>query len=238
MKSSIEDLRGRGLAQNHDIDKFIELSYEELMDNINSQLPTERTSAIRILYNKFGCNDKKFIVTILDRLCIEKSLYTKLEICSVLEAGNISTAKEIIKYLGKIGNNQHKSLPDKISKKVSYPLPRDIIARSLGKMNKSILPVLIDVLDSKEKYKIYEVLDAIGFLVFYNKDLVDFILFEKILKTAKMYSDDDLMMWKGVICFSAFSIEESVAVLTDISRINPNKLIRDEASRSLKLIMK
>lgn len=238
MKSNIEDLRSRGLAEKHDIDKFKELSYEELMDNINSQLPIERTSAIRVFNNKFGCNDKKFIVTILHRLCIEKSLYTKLEICSVLEAGDISTAKEMIKYLGKIGNNQHKGLPDKVSKKVSYPLPRDIISRSLGKMNKTILPALIDVLDSEDKYKIYEVLDAIGFLVFYNKDLVNIKLFEKILKTVKMYSDDDLMLWKGIICFSAFPIEESVAVLTDISSTNPNKLIRDEAARSLKLIVK
>lgn len=235
MKSSIEILKSRGFAQEQDMDAFINLSYGELIKRVNSPSPVERTAAIRTLNNKYS-NDVEIIEIAIERLYLEKSLYTKIEICKMLESGGSATAKEMIKHLGKIGNNQHKSLPEHISKKVSYPLPRDIIGRSLSKMNKDILPLLIDVLYSKDKNKISEVLDAIGFLIFYNQDGANLQTFEEILGTLNLYSKDDLIVWKGVICFSAFPIGESIAVLRNIIDTNQNRIIREEASRSLRLI--
>ena len=52
----------------------------------------------------------------------------------------------MVEYLGQIGNNQHTVLPTNGFNKKSYPLPRDIIARTLAHMKEDILPVLMDVL--------------------------------------------------------------------------------------------
>lgn len=82
MKSSMENLRRRGFAQQQDIEMAMKLSRDELMGKINSKSPVERTSAIRVLNNKLSISDKKFLSAVLDRLCIEKNLYTKLEICN------------------------------------------------------------------------------------------------------------------------------------------------------------
>ncbi|WP_234120420.1 hypothetical protein [Clostridium hydrogenum] len=237
MKSTAEQLRKRGVADQFDIDELMNLSYDELIDGINTKLPAKRTAAIRVLYMKFGCSNVKLIQTLLERLCIEKSLYTKLEICSVLEKGNATAAKLMVEYLGKIGSNQYKKLPDRVSKKVSYPLPRDIIARSLARMDKSIFEVLMEALSSQEKYKIYEVLDAIGFLIFYNRELASLKVFKSILEILKAYSDDYIIVWKSVMCFSAFSYKESIDTLEWIKRTHVNKIIKAEAERSIKLII-
>ncbi|MFL0250015.1 hypothetical protein ACJDT4_06235 [Clostridium neuense] len=236
MKSTSEQLRKRGMADQFDVDELMDLSYDELIDSINAKSPAKRTAAIRVLYMKFGCSDIKLIQALLERLCVEKSLYTKLEICSVLEKGNAIAAKLMVEYLGKIGSNQYKKLPDRVSKKVSYPLPRDIIARSLARMDKSIFEVLMGVLNLQEKYKIYEVLDAIGFMIFYNRELASLKVFESILGFLKDYSDDYIIVWKSVMCLSAFSYKENIDALEEIKRTYVNHIIKAEAERSIKLI--
>ena len=65
-------------------------------------------------------------------------------------------------YLAKIGKNQYKELPSEPSRKKSYPLPRDIIARTLAKMDTSIMPFLMKVLKEDDLSKISEVIDAIN----------------------------------------------------------------------------
>lgn len=236
MKSTAKQLRKRGMADQFDVDELMDLSYDELICGINAKLPAKRTAAIRVLYMKFGYIDEKLIQALLERLCIEKSLYTKLEICSVLEKGDDIVAKLMVEYLGKIGSNQYKELPNRVSKKVSYPLPRDIIARSLARMDKSIFEVLMEVLSSQEKYKIYEVLDAIGFMIFYNRELASLKAFESIRGILKAYSDDYIIVWKSVMCFSAFSYKESIDILEEIKRTHGNQIIKAEAERSIKLI--
>ncbi|MCC0704505.1 hypothetical protein IC213_15705 [Clostridioides sp. ES-S-0049-02] len=63
----------------------------------------------------------------------------------------------------------------------SYPLARDIITRSLARMNVEILPVLFDVLESDDRIKISEVIDAIGFMIFYNQEVASEYYFKKIV---------------------------------------------------------
>lgn len=139
MISSRENLRKRGMIEQIDIDSIISLSYSELISLIDSKSSIERSASIHLLSNKVSCDNEDFVAVLLKRLSIEKSLYTKIEICNALEKGSEKTARQMVQYLGCIGNNQHRWLPDRISKKISYPLPRDIIARSLGKMNGSII---------------------------------------------------------------------------------------------------
>ena len=236
MKSSNEDLRKRGFITTEDIINFQHCTNSELILLINSQNSVERSVAINLLSNRFHTEDLDFVKILLERLCVEKCLYTKIEICNALEKGSIKTAEQMVAYLGCIGKNQHICLPEKVSQKKSYPLPRDIIARSLGRMDFRILPVLFDVLNSNDEVKISEVVDAIGFLFFYNPDYANKHFFGAIIDTLNKYSESNLIVWKCVCCLSSFRTQGSIEVLNQILNNSKNDIIKYEAKRSLKLI--
>lgn len=172
---------------------------------------------------------------LLKQLSVEKCLYTKIAICKSLEQGNIDTAEQMIKYLGIIGNNQHKKLPDRVSAKKSFPLPRDIIARSLSKMDVSIFPLLLEVLNSGSETQIREVLDAVGFMAFYNCKLANKKTAKEIYKIIEKHKGNDLIIWKSILCLSAFPLPKSVELLTAFS--HQTNIFGKEANRSLKLII-
>jgi hypothetical protein len=138
-------------------------------------------------------------------------------------------------YLGKIGNNQHRTPPERVSMKVSYPLPRDIIARSLGRMTIRILPALVEVLEQQELSACYEALDAIGFLVFYHRDQVQDRGLEQIINLAKQYPEDNLLIFKTAMCLSAYTSVKSKEMLEHIKSISQHKTVCQEAERSLRL---
>lgn len=152
----------------------------------------------------------------------------------MLEQGNKMTALQMGTYLGKIGKNQYKEIPQKVSAKKSYPLPRDLIARSLGRMNLCVLPVLMEVLESKEVSRISEVLDAIGFMIFYHPEEAVLKNAQAILKVAKEYRENKMIVWKCLICLSAFSLQEVRAFL--LTYVHCDGLLGEEARRSLYLI--
>lgn len=235
MASSIEDLRKRGMAEEKDIVESRVLEDEVLFQRINSTLAVERTAAIHILAEKH-LEETEFVNLLLDRLCIEKSLYTKIEICNCLVQGTEKTAGQMTGYLGKIGRNQHKVLPEKVSKKKSYPLPRDIIARTMGKMSPGIITVLLEVLKSGTEEEISEVLDAIGFLTFYHRELATQKNVISIIDVMKQYHQNKIIVWKSVLCLSAFPLEVSIDILEEIRKQHEKSVIGKEAERSLKLL--
>lgn len=238
MKSNNEDLIKRGFITEEYVNKFQSYSDEELLELVNSSKAVERSVSINLMSKRRGVENKEFVEFLLGKLCVEKSLYTKIEICSALEKGNADTAKYMIEYLGIIGNNQHKCLPERVSKKKSYPLARDIIARSLARMNVEILPVLFDVLESDDRIKISEVIDAIGFMIFYNQDVASNYYFEKIVDVMEKYSEDDLIIWKCVMCLSSFKTQESIDTLKQVLYSDKDDLIKNEADCSLSKIRK
>lgn len=223
------------MINQNDIDLFLTEKDEVLYKMIHSKIATERSAAVRILAVRYQ-NDLKFIEILLERLTIEKSLYTKLEISSVLEQANIEAVRMMVNYIGKIGHNQHKELPASVSKKVSYPLPRDIIARTLSKMSPTIFDVLLQVLQNNNIVMIAEVLDAIGFMTFYHNQLVTSSNAQFIYDTMEKYQDNQIILWKSVLCLSAFPLENSIHLLNKIKYQYPGTLISLEADRSLKLI--
>lgn len=237
MKSSEEQLRNRGKCTSSSVEELNHLSLEELYQRLNNSLAETRSAAAILLTSHFIQASKIQRQEIVDHILIalaqENCLYTKIELCNLLELGDSSTAKQMTAYLGKIGNNQHKSLPDRVSKKVSYPLPRDIIARSLGRMSIQILPILIEVLKQEDLSACYEALDAIGFLVFYHRDQIQDRGLDEIINLIQKYPEDDLLAFKTAMCLSAYIGDKSKEMLEHLKQSNRHKTVCLEAHRSL-----
>lgn len=236
MKSSIIDLRNRGYIEDIELNKYKSLSTDDLYKLSNSDEAFKRTISIKLLSERISIHNEYFVEYLLDKLAKEKSLYTRLQICKVLEDGNENTCKILINYLGKIGSNQYKELPNSVSKKVSYPIPRDIVARILGKMNSNYFPIIISILKNNDILKISEVIDAIGYMIFYNKKLDNTENFNMIKTILEKYKKNDIIVWKCIMCLSAFSLEENKEYLNFLKNRYKSELINLEIDRSLKLI--
>lgn len=229
MKSTEKELQKRGFATPQDIDLLRVKSENELLELLHSSNAVLRTAATINLTVTLE-NGKQ----LLDQLSVEKCLYTKISICEKLEQGNAETASQMINYLGKIGKNQQTQLPKRVSMKKSFPLPRDLIARSLARMSITIFPLLLQVLQSKDIEKISEVLDAIGFMVFYNQQLSTEHNAQIIYTTLLNYKEIPLIQWKSILCLSAFPLESNKSILE--SFIVQSNLLGEEALRSLNFI--
>lgn len=236
MKSSQADLTKRGFIDEISVKNYLHLSYKDLLNLIKSPRAFERTVAVKLLSNYVDSLEEVSDILLMT-LTQEKSLYTKIEICKVLENTGVGTARKMIRYLGEVGSNQHRYLPQDISKKLSYPLPRDIIARTLGKMSIDILPVMLETLDQNDTKIIREVIDATGYMCFYNI-IPDKGYVEKLLMCLNTYYYDDVIRWKIVMAFSSLHEQDVIDRLCTISRTDNKELIRNEAKRSLALINK
>lgn len=225
MKSSDQSLMKRGYVEDNI------LSIEDnhtLLGWLTSTKANQRTIAIRTLVSRKQLTTKQ----LLELLKIEKALYTKIEICTCLQQGNSEDAKQMIPYLGTIGNNQLHSI-NKPSVKKSYPLPRDIIARTLAKMNEECIEVLFKELMNIDKNKVYELLDAIGWMLFYHPQSSKEYYLKKIKNIYFKYQEDDLMVWKICTCLSAFKTKESVELLRYVEHSHTHPMIKQEIKRSL-----
>lgn len=229
VKSSQKELEKRGFASIEDREKFRALSKEQLLTLLHSDNAVFRTAAA------YNLSARQELVTgeLLRQLQIEQCLYTRIAICESLEKGDIHTAEQMVDYLGKIGSNQHKKLPDAVSKKKSYPLPRDIIARTVGNMDTAVFPVLAGVIKGNDTSKISEALDAIGYMAFYHSQLATHQNAEEILSVIKKQMENKLILWKAMMSLSAFRLEECREVLLKFAE--DNTVIGLEARRSLEL---
>ena len=236
LKSDLDKLTNRGMALDDDINMLKNYSLEKLIDCLNNDNAIIRTSASINLMPYI--NEDSVQNELLMQLSEEKSLYTKIAICETLQHGNIDTAEKMTEYLGIIGNNQYKKLPKKISSKKSYPLPRDIIARTLSKMDISIVPALIKILKSNNLIKIYEAIDAFGYICFYNKTLQNEKNLEYIIKLINKYKDDKLLVWKCITCLSTFNLDKSKEILNSFTNKDSKDILSLEAKRSLSILNK
>ncbi|MBL4931707.1 HEAT repeat domain-containing protein [Clostridium paridis] len=234
MRSSDEQLKNRGYVESKEIENYLSLNKDELLELLKSKEAYKRTIAIKLFRSIYGL-EKDTIYLFCEMLEDEKKLYTKLEICEALSQGSIEAAKIMVNYLGRIGNNQYRELPAKKFNKKSYPLPRDIIARTLSHMGIEILPELINVLKSNYVLSIREAIDAIGFICFYNNVSENSALEELILVLEK-YREDEIIRWKIVRALESFKTEKTLKILKDIMESDSNEIIRNEAKRSLDII--
>ncbi len=231
-RSSEIQLMNRGFILEEDLNNYMDATKDELLELINSREAYKRTIAVRLL-TSLEDEDNSIITLFCEKLTKENKLYTKIAICAALSAKGSKAAKVMVKYLGRIGTNQHTELPKKNFKKKSYPLPRDIISRTLAHIGKEILPELVEVLSSSDIFKIREVIDAIGFICFY--DYTDYPLNE-LITCLNEKINDDIIRWKVVRALGSFNGQSVIDILTNVKKNDGQERIREEAERSLSMI--
>ena len=118
----------------------------------------------------------------------------------------------------------------KTIKKSNYPLPRDIIARTIIRIGEVALSDLEEIIKLGERDQILEAIDAIGFITFYSLNDRSLPFLWQVLEK---YPNDALLTWKVVRAFESFPDTEVISFLKQI--LDQNKLIgiTNEARRSL-----
>lgn len=235
MKSTESQLKSRGKITDKELLQYSKCTKISLLNLLKSTEAFERTIAVKLLSEKYDL-DGELTRLFLQTLKKEKKLYTRIELCNALSKGDIQSAQIIVEYVGQIGNNQHTTLPVNGFNKKSYPLPRDIVARTLAHMKVDILPVLMDVLKTNNILVIREVIDAIGFICFYNKMHFNTKVIDGLTWCFRHQIGDDIVRWKLVRAFGSFNDTNIIKMLTDIEQNDCQWMIRNEATRSLRII--
>ncbi|TDW24932.1 hypothetical protein EDD63_10788 [Breznakia blatticola] len=192
-RSTRTQLESRGFIEHFDIYPN-KREKETSIVNLNDKQAIKRTIAAKHL--SLFANEEEICKLLLQRLTIEKALYTRMEICKSLQNATQQVGL-LIDYLAVIPNKQYTTLPKRITKKNSYPLPRDLIARTLGRMDIEVLPDLLNALVIKPRKVQREAIIAIGYLL-YNNDFSDEIVF-KIIEATYYNSKDPVYRWKVMI---------------------------------------
>lgn len=230
MKSTEKQLETRGYFSSRVKSEFAKKTFDELIELLNSKSAVERTVSARLIKKTKNPKSIPFLCLALEK---ERKLYTKIEICNSLVSYGKSALPELVKLLGKIGNNQHKHIPKTEFKKNNYPLPRDIVARIIIRIGKDALPLLTENLKSNNTQRISETIDAIGYICFYSRQgeiMID------LINCYKYYSENELIKWKIIRALSAFP--ESEKFLTNEYGLIENNRIKLEIKRSIRSLIR
>lgn len=228
MTNQQKQRKNRGFIENGHKSSFNNLSYDKKLNLLKSKIATERTLAARLL--QFYKTDETVSYLIM-ALKNEQKLYSKIEICNTLTLlGNIAIMP-LINCLGKIGNNQHKTIPEKPFLKDSYPLPRDIASRTLSSIGKKAMPKLLIALQKNDLQNLSELIDAIGHIHFNYKTEN---IFNQLKSCYYKNETNSLIKWKLIRAFSGVS--ESAIFLQEQYHKTDHILLKREIERSLRLI--
>ena len=88
----------------------------------------------------------------------------------------------------------------------------------MGKMNPCTASVLVAVTEGDDKAKVSEALDAIGFMAFYHPDVASPQICDSLLQLAEKWKKDSLILWKLLLCMSAFTCEKSEAFVQHMQK--------------------
>lgn len=226
----------RGQISPDDIIPYLDFSTEDLIEMLNVNNPQERTISAVILGNREDENATKPLCTALAN---EKSLYSRIAISEALSQIGEPAALYLIELLGEIGKNQETKLPLKYFKKKSFPLVRDMAARTLVGIGKPVTPYLMDVLENGNEFKTQQAIDALGAIAAKTGDkraLTTLIAcMEQVENVTIAESDNDqLTLWKIIRALSGFqNSKEAINPLIGILKMDYDPPIIWEALRSL-----
>ena len=228
MKSEDDKLKKRGYIIDGIPCEYKTMSFDEKIELLKSKIATKRTLGARLLKeNKIT----KTVKHLIEALKTEKKLYCKIEICNTLSSLEKLAVSPLILCLGKIGNNQHKTVPQKAFLKDSYPLPRDIASRTLIRIGEKALPELLKNIKIEDKTILSELIDTIGHINFNTKVRNIYPLLKNCYHQNE---SDDLIKWKIIRAMSG--IHESETFLEQQLNQLKNKRLKEEINRSLRLI--
>ncbi|MFL0196860.1 HEAT repeat domain-containing protein [Clostridium sp. WILCCON 0269] len=217
----------RGQVSIEEIERFNEVSVEELKGLLNSKEPKERTIGATLI-GKRKCID--LVLVLCSALENEKLLYPRIAISEALGEIGEPTVASLVSLLGKIGNNQEKELPLKYFNKRSYPLPRDIVSRTLIKVGKSAITELINKIKINDGFETQQAIDALGGIVNNTNDKRALSI---MLESLDTYSNNKVTVWKIIRALSGFRFIEAVIQLMRTYESSNEPAIRWESIRSI-----
>ncbi|HRX14857.1 MAG TPA: hypothetical protein P5123_00935 [Spirochaetota bacterium] len=228
-KSKVENLESRGYVDdNFDYTRPYDiLELEMMLKSVNAVKRTQ--AALVIGYNRLS----EMVPNLIISLQKETKLYSKIAICNALYVIGDASIDPLLDNLGLIGNNQYNELPDKAFGKGGYPLPRDIVARTLVRMGEKALIKTVNSSDNKPRGWLLEAVDVMGHISFYNQST---IASGKLLELYYENINDLLLRWKLIRAFSAFELDEILAILQKEVEESRVPAIKWEAERSLRMI--
>ncbi|TAJ11372.1 hypothetical protein DMA11_17175 [Marinilabiliaceae bacterium JC017] len=229
IKSTEEQLEKRGFLPEEFDTKSYDLTTEEALELLQSKAPKERTLAARLLPKEGEL--ERAVDGLLNALILEKKLYSKMEISNALARCGEIAIRPLIGQFGRIGENQHQTVPDKAFKKLNYPLPRDIAARTIIRIGSSALPDLLKFIETAKEEQLSEAIDAIGFICFYNGSKG---VFHKLKNRYESIKDNDLVKWKIIRACSG--LPESLGFLQQEKEELASPRLQREIDRSIGLI--
>ncbi|MEL7671583.1 MAG: HEAT repeat domain-containing protein [Methanobacterium sp.] len=218
--------RKRGQISSEELGAYVEFEAEHLIEMLNSDNPPERTIAATILGNR---RDEKGILSLCDSLKKEKALYSRIAMSEALGKMGETAVPPLIKLLGQIGNNQEKELPEKYFNKKSFPLARDMAARTIVKIGKPATPYLIEVVEKQNDYILQQAVDALGGIAAKTCDRSALPVLLNGLD-----SNNEITLWKIIRSLSGFKhSSEALPPLLNILESDYNAAIIWESARTL-----
>lgn len=228
MRSKQEQLKNRGFIPNEVISEFENISFNKKINLLVSKIASERTLGARLLKED---KTQEVIAQLINALKVENKLYSKIEICNTLSQMNELAIDPLIKCLGMIGSNQHKTVPEKEFHKDSYPLPRDIAGRVLIRIGEKAIPKLLRALETNDTRILPELIDVIGHINFNSKLKNNH---SPLIICYNRNSTSALIKWKIIRAFSG--IVESEPLLNKLYLEEGSERLQKEIERSLRLI--
>ncbi|MCX7708526.1 MAG: HEAT repeat domain-containing protein [Clostridia bacterium] len=217
----------RGQVVPEEVQCYERMDSEDLILLLHSSEPKKRTIAAMLIGRRKIINA---ILPLCEAIRIEKALYPRIAISEALGSMGEAAVKPLTSLLGKIGNNQESALPVKYFNKKSFPLPRDMAARTLIKIGRPAITQLIRVIGEGDGFEVQQALDAIGSIVNKTNDPRPL---DTLLKALNDYSMNPLTTWKIVRALSGFKFREAVDPLVFLLKNHKEAAIRWEAARSL-----
>lgn len=224
--------RGQVLAE--ELKSYFESSDEYLIGLLNSENPQKRTISAKILGKR---QSEKAIIPLTSAFKNEKALYSRIAISEALSNIGEPAVGPLIGLLGEIGKNQETELPKTCFRKKSFPLVRDMAARTLVKVGKPATPPLMEMLDIDDNFKVQQAIDALGGIAARTGDrraLNVLISHLELVYDDLQDKEDAITMWKIIRSLGGFrKCEEAIGPLLYVVKGDYHSPIVWESLRSL-----
>lgn len=226
MKKAARESRGE--ISDVFLESFINLEVEDLIHGLYSPDPCIRTASAGILGKR---KDASAVEDLCKCIKVEKSLYSRISMSEALGAIGTPSLKKLLNLVGKVGKNQHHKLPGNLFRKWNYPLPRDIIIRTIVKIGQPALELLnLELKTSKDIHYLSEIIDAVGYISFYSGDTRSY---KYIMEVYNKFKGNKVIVWKIIRALQAYNISESLIFLKKVLIDSNCPEHRWESARSL-----